>query len=114
MAAILGMFRLCLAPWSPCSYMCCVQATAEHYGLTEGSQGQARQLQEQQAPGGQAGGDLGFVPGTGEDAEAAAAAAFDAAVHQQYLDLAPWPQPTEEELKVGAACCHAHADMPVA
>lgn len=60
------------------------------------------QLVEQQADESQeASGEQAFVPGTGEEAEAAAAATFDAAVHQQYLDLPPWPQPTEQELRVG-------------
>ncbi|PRW59787.1 putative prolyl 4-hydroxylase 3 [Chlorella sorokiniana] len=77
------------------------QATAEHYAMNA-DEGQDRQLlEEQQAAEGQAGSAQAFVPGTGADAEAAAAATFDAAVHQQYLDLPAWPQPTEAELKGG-------------
>lgn len=46
--------------------------------------------------------------GTGSDAAEAAAAAFDSATHQAYLDLPTWPEATEEELTVGGvldACC---------
>lgn len=43
-------------------------------------------------------------PGTGPEAAAAAAATFDAAVHQQYLDLPAWPTPSEEDITVGAGC----------
>ena len=68
--------------------------------MPEGAQ-DLQQLEQQADESQEGAGEQAFVPGTGEEAEAAAAATFDAAVHQQYLDLPPWPQPTEQELKVG-------------
>lgn len=39
--------------------------------------------------------------GSGEEAAEIAAATFDPAVHQRYLDLPPWPPTTHAELTVG-------------
>ena len=83
-----------------------LQATAEHYGAPESPyahEAHRQALEQAQAQGAgeaAAGQQQAFVPGTGADAEAAAASFFDAAVHQQYLDLPAWPQPTEAELRV--------------